>query len=56
MKKGELLRTNMRKDKVDKTLVDFSKYNASKHKSVFCENYGTNQGVLNKFKTTGIIV
>jgi len=50
VKKGELLRTNMRKDKVDKTLVDFSKYNASKHKSVFCENYGTNQGVLNKFK------
>jgi hypothetical protein len=50
IKKGELLRANMRKDKVDKSLVDFSKYNASKHKGVFCENYSTNQGLMSNFK------
>ena len=52
VKKGEKLRMNKRSDKVDKSLVDFSKSNANKHKSVFCENYGTNEGVMNCFKKT----
>lgn len=50
IKKGEKLRTKTRKDKVDKSLADFSKYNANKHKGIFCENYDTNSGFMNKFK------
>jgi hypothetical protein len=51
IKKRELIKTNVKKNKIfDKNLVDFSNYNASRHKSVFCEEYGTNQGIMNKFK------
>ena len=40
----------MRKDKIDKSLVDFSKYNTTKHSYVFCESYDTNNGFMEKFK------
>lgn len=50
IKKGEKLRLNMRKDKVDKSLVNFSRYNANKHSEVFCESYDTNNGFMEKFR------
>ncbi len=52
VKKGEKLRTNTKQDKIDRTLLDFSRYNASKHNHVFCEDYDTNQKVLVKFKNS----
>jgi len=50
VKKGEKLRINSKKDKIDKTQLDFSNYNATKHKHVFCEDYDTNDSVMVKFK------
>ncbi len=50
IKKGENLRAKTKKDKEDKCLIDFSNYNASKHKHIFCEDYDTNEGVMIKFK------
>lgn len=50
IKKGERLRNKSKKDFVDNTLVDFSKYNASKHKNVFCEDYDINEKIMLKFK------
>lgn len=50
IKKGERLKKISKKDKVDKTLLDFSNYNASKHNHVFCEDYDTNDNAMVKFK------
>lgn len=50
IKKGEKLRTKSKKDKIDRTLLDFSAYNASKHNHVFCEDYDTNENVMVKYK------
>lgn len=50
VKKGEKLKTKSQNDKKDKTLLDFSAYNASKHKHVFCEDYDTNESVMVKYK------
>lgn len=51
LKKGEKLKANKSKeDRVDQGLANFSNYNSSKHKSVFCEDYDTNESVLVKFK------
>lgn len=49
-KRGEKLRLNTKKDKIDKSLVDFSGYNTTKHRDIFCEKYDTNQGFMEKFK------
>jgi hypothetical protein len=50
IKKGEKVRLNMKKDKIDNSLVDFSKYNANNHKDIFCESYETNQGFMERFR------
>lgn len=50
LKKGEKLRAKTKHDKIDKNLVNFSNYNANKHKTVFCEDYDTNDGFMVKFK------
>lgn len=52
VKKAERLRKFAKSDRVDRNLLDFSKYNASKHKSIFCENYDINEGVMGKYKKT----
>ena len=50
VKKGEKLRNKSKKDRIDRTLLDFSGYNASKHRHIFCEDYDTNDSVMVKFK------
>ena len=50
LKKGEKLRMKTKNDKVDRNLTNFSNYNASKHKSVFCEDYDTNEAFMVNFK------
>jgi len=52
IKKGEKLRAKSKKDKIDKTITDFSNYNAIKHNNIFCEDYDTNDGFMIKFKKT----
>ena len=48
IKKGEKLRT--KKKKKDESIIDITKYNASKHISVFCEYYNTNDGFMLKYR------
>lgn len=49
-KRGEKLRLNTKQDKIDKSIVDFSGYNTTKHRDIFCEKYDTNQGFMEKFR------
>lgn len=49
---GEKIKQNVRKNRrKDKSLVDFSNYNATKHRNIFCENYDINKGLMTKFKS-----